>query len=331
MRTKASDTSRRKVSLLIPIYNEEESLPALFSGIDTLTCQNPGYEWEVVFVNDGSSDSSLHLLRRRNIEDPRFRFIDLSRNFGKEHALHAGFDHVTGDCVVILDADLQHPLETIPEMIKKWEEGYDDVYGRRLERGKESFLRKALSLGYYRVLRNLADDKDTVLPNVGDFRLLDIACIRAIRELRESERYTKGMYSYIGFNKTAVDFIQKDRNTGASKQNYGRLFRLAIDGITSHSVKPLRFATYSGGIVSLLALGYIVYIILKTIIVGEPVQGFPTIMVTILFLGGMQLLSIGIIGEYLGRIFKEVKRRPDYFIREIDGEKINNADNEENN
>lgn len=321
MREKATDIKTRKVSLLIPIYNESESLPALFSGLKKLIADNSNYDWEILFVNDGSSDASLSMIQQRNREDARYRYIDLSRNFGKEHALHAGFDHVSGDCVVILDADLQHPLEVIPEMIRKWEEGYDDVYGKRMDRGKESFMRKTLSLAYYKTLQKLADDKDTVLPNVGDFRLLDISCVKALRQLHESERYTKGMYSYVGFKKAAIDFVQNDRTTGTSKQNYRRLFSLAVDGITSHSVKPLRFATIAGGLVSLFALCYIIYIILKTLIVGEPVQGFPTIMVTILFLGGMQLLSIGIIGEYLGRIFNEVKRRPDYFIKEMDGKR----------
>lgn len=312
-------STRRKVSLMIPVYNESESLPQLFDEIDSLTAGLPDYDWEMLFVNDGSTDDSLELLRKKQRLDSRYRYIDLTRNFGKERAMQAGFDHVTGDCVVILDADLQHPLDVIPQMLGKWEEGFDDIYGRRIDRGKESVARKTMSLAFYRMLRSLADDKGTVLPNVGDFRLLDRACIEALRRLPESGRYTKGLFSYIGFRKAAVDFTPADRNAGRSKQNYPRLFSLAIDGITSHSVKPLRLATVIGAIVSLLALCYMVYIVLKTIIVGEPVQGFPTIMVTILFLGGMQLLCIGIIGEYLGRIFNEVKRRPNYFIREIDG------------
>lgn len=310
----------KKVSLLIPVYNEAASLPALFRELDELIGQyNDDYEWEVLFVNDGSKDSSLELLRERHLQDGRYRYIDLSRNFGKEHALHAGFDYVTGDCVVILDADLQHPVGTIPEMIGKWEEGYDDVYGRRLDRGKESGVRRALSMGYYRILQSLADDKETILPNVGDFRLLDRSCVDAICSMHETGRYTKGLYSYIGYKKTYVDFMQHDRQNGESKQNYRRLFSLAIEGITSHSVKPLRLSAIVGLIVSLGALGYMIYVLIKTLIIGEPVAGFPTLIVTILFLGGMQLLAIGIIGEYLGRIFNEVKRRPDYFVREIDG------------
>lgn len=311
--------SRKKVSLLIPVYNESASLPLLLAEIASLMKKNSGYDWEVMLVNDGSTDSSLEIMRQQHLHDPRFRYIDLSRNFGKEHALHAGFDYVTGDCVVILDADLQHPVEVIPDMVGKWEEGYDDVYGHRLTRGEESFLRRTLSLGYYRILHYLADDKETIQQNVGDFRLLDRKCVDAICSLHESGRYTKGLYSYIGFKKTCVDFEQKDRLEGESKQNYRRLFSLAVDGITSHSTKPLRLATISGALISFFTLCYIVFIILKTLIVGEPVAGFPTLMVVILFLGGMQLLAIGIIGEYLGRIFNEVKQRPDYFVRESDG------------
>ncbi len=213
-------------------------------------------------------------------------------------------------------------------MLEEWKEGYDDVYGRRTDRGKESSLRKALSLTYYKILAHISDDKGGVLPNVGDFRLLDRACVNALIEMNESERYTKGMYSYIGFKKTAVSFEQKDRAAGQSKQNYGRLFALAIEGITSHSIKPLRIATFMGLGVSFLSIIYIVYIIIKTLLVGEPVRGFPTLMVTILFLGGMQLLAIGIIGEYLGKIFKETKRRPDYFIREMDGARFRRSKKE---
>lgn len=241
----------------------------------------------------------------------------MSRNFGKENAMLAGFDYVKGDCCVIMDADLQHPIEVIPQMLSLWEEGFDDVYAKRKNRGKESWLRKNLSLTYYRVLQKIANVD--ILPNVGDFRLLDRKCINALKELRETQRYTKGLYCWIGFNKKEVEFEQGDRKQGKSSFNYHKLFNLAIEGITSYSTAPLRLSTLLGIIVSCSAFLYMCYIFFKTIILGEPVHGFPTLMIVILFLGGVQLLSLGIIGEYLGRIFLETKHRPVYLINEKEG------------
>lgn len=313
--------NKKKVSILIPFYNEQSVLSALFDRLTKLMDSQPVYSWEVVLVNDGSSDNSLYLVKKKHNEDPRFRYVDLSRNFGKEIAMMAGFDHVTGDCMVIMDADLQHPPEVIPSMLVEWNKGYDDVYGRRLTRGKESWLRKKLSLTYYKLLAK--STKIPVLENTGDFRLLDRSCIEALKAMRESQRYTKGMYCYIGFKKTDVPFEQADRAAGETKWNFFKLFGLAIEGITSYTTAPLKLSTVLGFIVSTLSLIYLIFIILKTIITGETVQGFPTIMVTMLFLGGVQLLSLGIIGEYIGRIFNETKQRPVYFVREVDGVLIN--------
>ena len=307
----------KKVSVLIPLYNECQSLPQLFDRLTALMDSHPEYLWEVLLVNDGSTDASLALLIRKHGEDNRFRYVDLSRNFGKEVAMLAGMDHVTGDCTVIMDADLQHPPELIPYMLHEWEQGYDDVYGQRLSRGSEPWLRRKLTAIYYRLLQE--SSTTPVLPNTGDFRLLDRSCIKALRTLRESQRYTKGLFCYIGFRKKAIPFDQQDRKAGKSKQNYMRLFSLAIEGITSNTTLPLRIATVAGMVISLLALLYMVFIVVKTVAWGEPVQGFPTLMVAILLLGGVQLLAIGIIGEYLARVFRETKNRPTYFIREIDG------------
>lgn len=307
----------KKVSILVPLYNESQSLPELFARLEALMDSNPSYEWEVMLVNDGSTDASLALLIRKHSDDSRFRYMDLSRNFGKEVAMLAGMDHVTGDCTVIMDADLQHPPELIPDMLRQWELGYDDVYGQRLSRGREPWLRRRLTALYYRMLKE--SSSIPVLPNTGDFRLLDRSCVDALRSMRESQRYTKGMFCYIGFRKQAVPFDQQDRKSGTSKQNYMRLLSLAIEGITSNTTLPLRIATVVGMVISLLSLLYMVFIVVKTLLWGEPVQGFPTLMVTILLLGGVQLVALGIIGEYLARIFKETKNRPTYFIREIDG------------
>ena len=309
----------KKVSLLIPFYNEQEVLPLLFEKLQELMDGNDGYEWEVVMVNDGSVDGSLCAVKQMRQRDPRFRYIDLSRNFGKEVAMIAGLDYVTGDCVVIMDADLQHPPHLIPDMLKLWEEGYDDIYGKRKNRGKEPWLRKQLSLLYYRLLQKTT--KVQVLQNVGDFRLLDRICIDALCSMRESQRYTKGMFQWIGFKKKELLFDQEDRAAGNTKWNYLKLVGLAIDGITSYTTSPLKIATIMGLIVSLCAFCYMLFVIVKSLFIGDPVAGYPTIMVVMLFLGGVQLLSLGIIGEYIGRIFNETKNRPVYFIREIDGKK----------
>jgi len=309
----------KKISILIPCYNEEKSLPLLYPELLKLMEGNNQYEWELMFVNDGSADGTLSVLQQLRKQDQRVNYVDLSRNFGKEAAMLAGFDHVTGDCMVIIDADLQHPPTLIPEMIKWWEQGYDDVYAKRKSRGKESWLRKRLSLEFYKILQR--SSRFDVLQNVGDFRLLDRSCINALRQLRESERYTKGMYSWIGFRKKEIEFEQGDRVAGESSWSYRQLFSFAIDGITSFTTAPLRISTAIGFIVSVCAFLYMIYVFFKSVIVGEPVQGYPTLVILILFLGGIQLLSLGIIGEYIGRIYNETKNRPDYIVREFNDER----------
>ena len=292
----------------------------LYPELVKLMDSNPNYEWELMFVNDGSKDQTLGLLRQLRQQDNRVNYVDLSRNFGKETAMLAGFDHVTGDCMVIIDADLQHPPTLIPEMIKWWEQGYDDVYAKRKSRGKESWLRKQLSLTFYKILQR--SSRFDVLQNVGDFRLMDRCCINALKKMRESERYTKGMYSWIGFKKKDVEFVQGDRVAGESSWHYKQLFSFAIDGITSFTTTPLRISTVIGFIVSLFAFLYMIVVFVKALIWGDPVQGYPTLVILILFLGGIQLLSLGIIGEYIGRIYNETKNRPDYIVREFNNEKV---------
>ena len=303
-----------KVSLLIPCYNEEASLPILYEELVRLMDHHTQYEWEVLFVNDGSRDDTIQLIKDLHRKDSRIAYVDLSRNFGKEAAMLAGFDYVTGDCMVILDADLQDPPSLIPEMLKYWEEGYDDVYAKRASRGKESWLRKKLSLLYYDILQR--STKVEILPNVGDFRLLDRKCIEALKSLRESERYTKGMFCWVGFNKKEIVFDRGDRVAGNTSWNFFSLFNLAIEGITSFTTTPLRLSTIMGFIVSLFAFIYMCVIVTKTLIWGDEVQGFTTLFVFISFLGGVQLISLGIIGEYLGRIFHETKNRPVYVVKE---------------
>lgn len=311
----------KKISILIPCYNEELSLPFLYEELTKTMNALIGYEYEILFVNDGSKDKTLQTIKHLRDNDKRVCYVDLSRNFGKEKAMLAGFDYVTGDCVIIMDADLQHPPHVITKMLSEWENGYDDVYGKRISRGKESYIRKSFSLLFYKILQQIS--KIEILQNVGDFRLLDRSCINALKQLREHERYTKGLYSWIGFKKTAVEFETQDRVAGSSSWSFRNLFSLAIEGITSFTVAPLKISMLMGIFVSMFAFIYAIYILIKTIFYGEPVQGFPTIMIAILFLGGVQLLSLGIIGEYLGRIFNETKNRPTYIAKEYNEEKIN--------
>lgn len=307
----------KTISIIIPCYNEESNLHSLYEALTSFINSQPNYQWQILMVNDGSKDNTLKIIQQIRKEDNRFCYISLSRNFGKENAMLAGFDYVSGDCCIIIDADLQHPIRVVPEMIELWEQGYDDVYGKRISRGKESWLRKKLSLSYYHILQKMA--KIDILPNVGDFRLLDRKCINTLKKLRETQRYTKGLYCWIGFRKKEVRFEQQDRTQGKSSFNYLGLFNLAIEGITSYSTIPLRISTLLGVMVSITAFLYMCFVFFKTIAFGEPVQGFPTLLIVILFLGGVQLLSLGIIGEYLGRIFIETKHRPVYIINKKEG------------
>jgi len=310
----------QKISILIPAYNEEASLQFLFERLVTLMDANNKFAWEVLLVNDGSTDNTLLLLSQIHEKDNRFNYLDLSRNYGKEVAMLAGFDYVTGDCMIIMDADLQHPPELIPEMVQYWQEGYDDVYARRRAREGESFFRKKVSRLFYSFLQKITSVE--IQQDTGDFRLLDKTCIDALRSMRETQRYTKGMYSWIGFNKKEILFDQQARIAGSSKWNYFKLSELAIEGITSFTISPLRISAFIGILVSLGAFIYMVYVFIDALIFGDPARGYPTMMVVILFLGGFQLLSLGIIGEYLGRIFLETKNRPPYFARLFNGKKI---------
>lgn len=309
----------KKVSLLIPVYNEgSESLDRLYNALLPLinnTMHTTPYSWEVVLVDDGSRDDSLEAMRRLHAADPRVRFVSLSRNFGKENAMLAGMDAVAGQACVIMDADLQHPVETIPDMLRQWEAGYDDVYGMRVTRGREPWLRKKLSLAYYRLLQRMSG-RVQILPNVGDFRLLDRRVVQALCSLRETQRYTKGLYCWVGYRKTSVPFEQRGRDVGESSFNFMSLFNLAIEGITTYTTAPLRAASVLGFIIAAASLLYMVFIVCKTVFVGEDIQGFPTLICVILLLGGVQLLAIGIIGEYLGRVFEQTKERPPYLVKE---------------
>lgn len=300
---------------MIPAYNEQEVLQHLYERLGKLADTTPHYDFEFLFVNDGSRDQTLEIIKTYTKKDGRVAYVNLSRNFGKEIAMIAGLDHATGDATVIIDADLQDPPELIPKMIKYWEDGYDDIYARRNSRAGETWLKKVTSELFYRLLK-----KSTNVPiqqDTGDFRLLDRRCVEALRQFRESQRYTKGMFSWIGYRKKEVLYDRDPRAAGETKWNYWKLINLAIDGITSFTTAPLRIASVLGILVSFAAFIYIIFLVTRTIMAGESdLAGYPSMMAVILFLGGIQLLSLGVIGEYIGRIFNETKQRPLYFVEE---------------
>lgn len=305
---------KKLVSILVPCYNEESSLPHLFEEVTKIMDDQLSYRFELFFINDGSSDATMSIIKDLASRDSRISYVDLSRNFGKEKAMLAGFDYVKGDCMILMDADLQDPPSLIPEMLKHWEDGYDDVYAKRKDRGKESWLRKKLSLLFYTLL-----DKSTrfeILKNVGDFRLLDRKCIDALKRLRESERYTKGLFCWIGYKKKEILFDRADRLYGNTHWSFFQLAGLAIEGFTSFTIAPLRWATILGILTAVCSLIYLIWTLVKVWVWGDPVAGFPTLITVILFLGAIQLLAIGILGEYLGRVFNESKNRPVYLVRE---------------
>ena len=308
----------KKVTILLPAYNEEASFPLIAKCMEQVVRDNSNYEWEFLMVNDGSTDNTLQQMVKLHQTDSHYSYIDLSRNYGKEVAMMAGFDYATGDALIIMDADMQHPVDVIPEMLKYWEEGYDDVYAQR-QNSHESWLKRKTSHWYYKLLQSLT--RVPIQKDTGDFRLLDRSCVEALKQMRESERNTKGMYSWIGFRKKGIFYQQQERQEGRSKWSVMSLVNLALNGILSYTTAPLRLASVLGIIVSLAAFLYLIYIIIVTNLYGDPVQGYPTIMVTVLFLGGVQLLSLGILGEYLGRVFNEVKRRPGYFINSYNGKR----------
>lgn len=310
----------KKISLMIPAYNEEKVLDKLYVELVKLMDRHPNYNWEILFVNDGSRDNTLPIIQDMRVKDERVCYVNLSRNFGKEKAMLAGFDYVTGDACVIMDADLQDPPELVDGMIALWEEGYEDVYAKRNGRGKESWLRRKLSLAFYDILQRVS--RVEILKNVGDFRLLDRRCIESLRELRESERYTKGLFCWIGYKKKEITFDRADRAAGESNWNFFSLFNLAIEGITTFSVAPLRLASITGIVISMITFILMLFYLIKTLVYGDQAAGFPTTIIVILFLGGLQLLSLGIIGEYLGRIFEETKKRPVYIASEYNGKKV---------
>ena len=304
--------NKKLVTILVPAYNEEEVLNMLYDRLSNIMNSMPDYNFEILFVNDGSKDKTLNIIQDLRNQDKRVCYLNLSRNYGKEIAMIAGLDYSKGDAVIIIDADLQDPPELIPQMISLWEQGFDDVYAKRKSRKGETFLKKFTSKMYYKTLQSFT--KIEIQKDTGDFRLLDRRCVEALKQFRESQRYTKGLFSWIGYNKKEILYDRDPRAAGKTKWNYRKLINLSIDGITSFTTAPLRWATTTGIIISILGFIYMMFIIIKTLVYGVDVPGYSSTMVVMLFLGGIQLIFLGIIGEYLGRAFYESKHRPIYFV-----------------
>jgi glycosyltransferase involved in cell wall biosynthesis len=297
------------LSIVIPAYNEEEVLPEFHRRLeDVLDTLN--LPCEILYVNDGSNDDTLKVIQ--DFTDSRVAIIDLSRNFGKEIALTAGLDHACGEAVVVIDADLQDPPEVIPELVEKWQEGYDVVYARRTVRDGETFIKKLTARLFYRFIQGVSRVK--IPADTGDFRLLSRRAVEALKQLRETHRFMKGLFAWIGFPQIAVNYRRDPRLAGQSKWDYWQLWNFALEGITSFTINPLKISTYLGLMTAVSSFTYALFVIYKTLAYGDPVQGYPSLMVVILFLGGVQLMSLGVIGEYLGRMFNETKQRPLYFI-----------------
>lgn len=312
----------KKITIIVPSYNEEEALPYLYERLNTMMNNLNQYEFEVLFINDGSKDKTLELIKEMRNKDNRISYVNFSRNFGKETAMIAGLDYATGDAVIFIDADLQDPPELIPELIKYWEEGYDDVYARRSSRKGETFLKKFTSKMYYKVLQSLT--RVEIKKDTGDFRLLDRRCVNALKKMRETQRCSKSMFSWIGYKKKEVMYDRDPRVAGTTKWNYKKLVDLAIDGITAFTTSPLRISTFLSIPTFLAFIIYLIYIIVKCINNSAGIQGYQIIILLNLFSFGVIILLIGIIGEYLGRIFNETKNRPLYFVDEYNGEKEQN-------
>ena len=309
-----SETAVRPTfSVVVPAFDEADGIAA-FHGRLAPVMERLG-NWEVVYVNDGSRDATLAVITELQRADARITIVNLSRNFGKEIATTAGLDHALGEAVIVIDADLQDPPEVIPDLVAAWRDGVDMVYAQRRVREGETWLKRATALLFYRLMQRVG--RIQLPPNTGDFRLMSRRVVDALLQLREHHRFMKGMFAWVGFPSRAVPYARAPRHAGQTKWNYWKLWNLALEGITSFTVMPLKIATYLGLAVAMLSVVYGAEVVIKTLLYGNPVAGYPSIMVAVLFLGGVQLVTLGVIGEYLGRVFNETKRRPLYLVERV--------------
>ena len=310
-----------KITIIVPCYNEQEVIEMFYPAVQQHVEKIPDCTFNYIFVNDGSRDSTLDKLRALADAHDNVTYLSLSRNFGKESAMMAGIDFADGDAVIIMDADLQHPPEKISEMVKLWREGYDDVCGKRVDRAGETWLKRTCANIFYAVMKKFSTSYE-MQRDVGDFRLLDRRCIEALRLMRENQRFTKGLFTWVGYRKKEFPFEVQPRAAGTTTWNFLALFNLAMKGMTSFTTAPLRLMTFLGLTISGAAMLYMLFVLTLALLYGDPVAGYPTLLTVILFLGGMQLLALGIIGEYLGQIFHESKARPIYLVDEMNGKRL---------
>lgn len=309
----ASRPAQPTLSVVVPCYDEQDVLPELHRRL-SLVLDGIGVRGEIVYVNDGSRDRTLELMRTLQRNDGRVTVVDLSRNFGKEVALTAGIDHARGDAVVVIDADLQDPPELIPQLVERWREGYDVAYAKRTRREGETLLKRATASMFYRIIRRVS--RVQIPEDTGDFRILSRRAVDALRQLREQHRFMKGLFAWIGYRQVAVPYSRDPRFAGETKWNYWKLWNFALEGITGFTIAPLKLATYFGMGAALLAFAFGAYLIVDTLLHGNPIKGYPSLMVVVLFLGGVQLFFVGVLGEYLGRVFNETKGRPLYLVND---------------
>lgn len=304
---------KQLLSIVVPMYNEEEGIDTFFNVMDKVLA-GIDMDYEIICVDDGSRDKTFALLKEKSLANPNIKVIGFSRNFGKEAAMTAAIDYCSGDAVIPIDADLQDPPEIIGELIQQWRNGFDVVYAKRISRDGDTVLKRNTAGGFYKLFNRISDVK--IPENVGDYRLMDKKVIAAIRKLPEKDRFMKGLFCWPGFKSTTVEFVRQNRMEGTTKFNYWKLWNFALSGFTSFSTIPIRLGVYLGLIVSALAVTYGIYIIVKTLWHGTDVPGYASMMVIMLFMGGIQLFFMGLMGEYIGRIYKEVKNRPIYYVAE---------------
>ncbi|WP_375201712.1 glycosyltransferase family 2 protein [Hyphococcus sp.] len=310
-----AETAPGLLSIVCPAYNEAENIIPFHKAISKVM-RRLAQPFEVVFINDGSRDGTILKMRELRSVHPNTAIVDLSRNFGKEVAVSAGLDHARGDAVVIIDADLQHPPQVIEDLIAGWREGYEVVYGQRRGREDEGFLRRATATAFYRIMNSIG--RAPIPPNAGDFRLMSRKAVDAVKSLREHHRFMKGVFAWVGFPAKAVPFDVEARHAGETKWNFWKLWNFSIEGVTSHTLAPLKISTYLGLAVAALSFVYGAFVVAKAMVLGDPAPGFPTLAALVLFLGGVQLTVLGVMGEYLGRIFNETKQRPLYFTNAVE-------------
>lgn len=311
----APQAGRPLVSIVVPFYNEGEGIAAFDRAICQVLDSMATVRCEIVCIDDGSGDDTLVKLVELARCDPRYRVVELSRNFGKEAALTAGIDAAQGDAVIPIDADLQDPPELIPVLVEKWQQGAEVVLARRTDRSSDSYLKRTTAALFYRLHNRMSDVR--IPANVGDFRLMSRAAVDALKRLPERQRFMKGLFAWVGFRTTTVDYARNPRTTGRTKFSGWRLWNFAIEGFTGFSTAPLKVWIYLGSVGALLSLVYAAFIVLRTLILGVDVPGFASLLVAVLFLGSLQLISIGVLGEYIGRIYLESKQRPTYIVRAI--------------